>query len=531
MRPKKLSTKNFLKDLDSCKKSSVFYNLTEPALMQKAVERGEGVLGIGGALLVETGKHTGRSPKDKFIVKDRETKSRVWWEGNGSISPANFEKLHTDILKHMKGRDYFVQDLYACADRDYRINIRLVNELAWHALFIRHLLRCPDNNDLEDFQAEYTIINCPSFKVTPELYGVRSETVIAINFSKKLVLVAGTEYAGENKKGVFTLLNYILPDKGVMPMHCSANHATDESENVTLFFGLSGTGKTTLSQDPLRILIGDDEHGWANTGIFNFEGGCYAKTINLSPDAEPEIFSAMTKFSTVVENMRFDNKSLQLDYKDDGLTPNMRSAYPLDFIANASKTGTSGPPKNIILLTCDAFGVLPPIARLSPEQAVYHFLSGFTSKAPGTERGVTEPQPTFSACFGAPFLPLRPEVYGEIFRNKIREGKVNCWLVNTGWIGGAYGDGKRIPIEETRAILSAIHKGLLDKCNYRYDETFKFRVPEDVPGVNKRFMNPRNAWRDKASFDRQAQRLVNMFVENFRKYKLHVDKSVIAESL
>ena len=531
MEENKIELGSFLKELHNCKKSSVFYNLTEAALMQKAIERGEGVLGVGGALLVETGKHTGRSPKDKFIVRDRTTESKIWWEENGSISKLNFEKLQRDIFNHMVGKDYFVQDLYACADKNYRVNIRLVNELAWHALFIRHLLRCPSIEALKDFQPGYTIVNCPSFKPKPEVYGIRSETVIAIDFSKKLVLIAGTEYAGENKKGVFTLLNYELPSRGVMPMHCSANQGREQKENVALFFGLSGTGKTTLSQDPERILIGDDEHGWSNTGIFNFEGGCYAKTINLSAKAEPEIFSAMTKFSTVVENMRFDKKSLELDYTDDSLTPNMRSAYPLEFIANASKTGTSGPPKNIILLTCDAFGVLPPLAKLSPEQAVYHFLSGFTSKVPGTERGVNDPQPTFSACFGAPFLPLRPEVYGEIFKNKIREGNVNCWLVNTGWIGGAFGSGKRIPIMETRAILSAIHNGLLDNCNYRHDETFKFRVPYKVPGVSKSLMNPRVAWKDKALFDIQSQKLVDMFAKNFEKYAPNVDSSIIAASM
>ena len=399
--------------------NSVHYNLTESSLMQHAIVRGEGNLGIGGTLLVETGKHTGRSPKDKYVVVDEETEDTVWWEKNGRMTKKNFHSLYNDILAHMKGKDYFVQDLYACANPDYKLNVRLINEFAWHGLFIRHLLRKPERGELLKFIPEFTIINCPSFKPLATKYEIRSDTVIAIDFDQKIILIAGTAYAGENKKVIFTLLNYILPSRGVMPMHCSANHGLTDEDDVALFFGLSGTGKTTLSQDPKRVLIGDDEHGWSDKGVFNVEGGCYAKTISLSPKAEPEIFATMSKFSTVIENMRYDPLTLTLDYEDDSLSPNMRSAYPLEFIANASSTGEGGAPKNIIFLTCDAFGVLPPIASLSAEQAIYHFLLGFTSKAPGTEGGVTEPEPTFSPCFAAPFLALMPEVYGKLLQKKI----------------------------------------------------------------------------------------------------------------
>ena len=510
---------------------SLFYNLNEAALMQKAIERSEGVLGIGGTLLVETGKHTGRSPKDKYVVENSGTENKVWWEKNGRMSPENFDKLHGDMLSHMKNKDYFVQDLYACADPEFQLNVRLINELAWHGLFIRHLLRRPNSSEVNEFIPEFTIINCPSFKADPKTYNIRSETVIAINFDKKLVLVGGTEYAGENKKGVFTLLNYLLPEKDVMPMHCSANHGIGDEDDVAIFFGLSGTGKTTLSQDPKRILIGDDEHGWSDSGVFNFEGGCYAKTINLSPDAEPEIFSTMNKFSTVIENMRYDSDSLELDYEDDSLTPNMRSAYPLEFISNTSRLGRGGLPKNIIFLTCDAFGVFPPIAELSPEQAIYHFLSGFTSKAPGTERGIVDPEPTFSACFAAPFLPLRPEVYGELLKEKIVKGNAKCWLVNTGWTGGPCGIGKRMPLKDTRAVLTAALEGSLDIAEFREDKTFGFKVPLKVEGVNSEILNPRDTWADPFAYDQQAKKLVSMFAENFVKFKDYVDESILKVSL
>ncbi|HSF92223.1 MAG TPA: phosphoenolpyruvate carboxykinase, partial [Paracoccaceae bacterium] len=436
------------------------YNLLEPALMTAAVARGEGEIGNGGTFLVSTGKHTGRSPQDKFVVREPSVENTIWWENNTPMDPSAFDQLHKDMLAHMKGGEYFVQDLYGGADPDYRLNVRMVTELAWHGLFIRHLLRRPAAEELETFIPEFTVINCPSFSASPERHGCRSETVIAISFEKKLVLVGGTSYAGENKKSVFSILNYLLPENGVMPMHCSANHAVDDPADTAVFFGLSGTGKTTLSADPERILIGDDEHGWSDKGVFNFEGGCYAKTINLSAEAEPEIYATTKMFGTVIENMVYDPYTKELDFEDDSLTPNMRCAYPLDYISNASDTSLGGIPKNIIMLTCDAFGVLPPIARLTPAQAMYHFLSGFTSKVPGTEKGVVEPIPTFSTCFGAPFMPRRPEVYGALLRDKIAEHGVNCWLVNTGWTGGAKGKGgSRMPIRATRALLTAALSG------------------------------------------------------------------------
>jgi len=392
---------------------SVLYNATEPELVEQALLRGEGRLGQGGALLVTTGQYTGRSPKDKFVVRTPDVEADIWWENNQPMTPEHFDRLYGDMLAHMRGRDYFVQDLYAGADPELRLDVRVVTELAWHGLFIRHMLRRPERAELDGFVPEYTIINCPSFRADPARHGCRSETVIAIHFARKLILIGNTGYAGENKKSVFTLLNYLLPAKGVMPMHCSANHAQGDAEDSAVFFGLSGTGKTTLSADPERVLIGDDEHGWSERGIFNFEGGCYAKTISLSPEAEPEIYATTTRFATVIENMVYDEETRTLDFEDDSLTANMRCAYPLHYISNASETSLAGIPKNVVMLTCDSFGVLPPIARLSPAQAMYHFLSGFTAKVAGTERGVTEPQPTFSTCFGAlhaaPAGSLRPD--------------------------------------------------------------------------------------------------------------------------
>ncbi len=386
---------------------TVYYNLIEPDLIQSALDRGEGPLGKGGAFLVTTGKFTGRSPKDKHVVKTPSVEDSIWWENNAAMSPEGFDALHSDMLEHMKGRDYFVQDLIGGADPKHAISMRMVTELAWHGLFIRHMLRRPDREDLDDFVADFTVINCPSFQADPARHNCRSETVIAMNFDKKLILIGGTEYAGENKKSVFTLLNYLLPEKGVMPMHCSANHANGNPVDTAVFFGLSGTGKTTLSADPARTLIGDDEHGWSDTGTFNFEGGCYAKTINLNPEAEPEIYATTEKFGTVIENMVYDEETKELDFEDDSLTANMRCAYPLHYISNASAAARGGHPKNIIMLTCDAFGVLPPISRLTPAQAMYHFLSGFTSRSPvrsAVSPNRSPPSPPVSArpsCRGA----------------------------------------------------------------------------------------------------------------------------------
>ncbi|WP_102109594.1 phosphoenolpyruvate carboxykinase [Oceaniglobus roseus] len=510
---------------------TVHYNLLEPDLMTEALARKEGTMGQGGTLLVTTGKFTGRSPKDKHVVRSASTEKTIWWENNAPMEPAKFDALYDDMIAHMKGRDYFVQDLYGGADPAHRLDVRVVTELAWHSLFIRTLLRRPERAELDEFTPDFTIINCPSFTADPERHGCRSGTVIALNFDRKLILIGGTEYAGENKKSVFTLLNYILPEKGIMPMHCSANHAPGNPVDTAVFFGLSGTGKTTLSADPARVLIGDDEHGWSDRGTFNFEGGCYAKTISLSPEAEPEIFATTKKFATIIENMVFDPETKELDFEDDSLTANMRCAYPLHYISNASASALGGHPKNIIMLTCDAFGVLPPIARLTPAQAMYHFLSGFTAKVAGTERGVTEPQPTFSTCFGAPFMPRRPEVYGELLKQKIAKHGATCWLVNTGWTGGAYGTGSRMPIKATRALLTAALDGSLARAPFRKDKNFGFEVPVTVSGVPDILLDPRRTWDNPESYDRQAAKLVSMFSENFAQYADHIDDDVRAVTI
>jgi phosphoenolpyruvate carboxykinase (ATP) len=510
---------------------AIHYNDIEPSLVEKSLLRGESTLGKGGSLLVTTGKHTGRSPKDKFVVETPSVKDTIWWENNPPMEPDAFDVLYADMVAHMKDGEYFVQDLYGGADSEHRLDVRVVTELAWHGLFIRHLLRRPERHELDGFVPEYTIINCPSFQADPARHGCRSGTVIALNLDRKLILIGGTAYAGENKKSVFSLLNYLLPAKGVMPMHCSANHAPNDPSETAIFFGLSGTGKTTLSADPARVLIGDDEHGWSDRGTFNFEGGCYAKTINLSADAEPEIHATTEKFGTIIENMVFDPETRTLDFEDDSLTANMRCAYPLHYISNASETSLGGQPKNIIMLTCDAFGVLPPISRLTSAQAMYHFLSGFTSKVAGTEQGVTEPQPTFSTCFGAPFMPRRPEVYGNLLRDRIASSGATCWLVNTGWTGGAYGTGSRMPISATRALLTAALNGTLNTVDFRVDPNFGFEVPVDVDGVANVLLDPRRTWDNPETYDRDATRLVAMFAENFAQYEAYIDDDVNAVKL
>ena len=458
---------------------TIHYNLLEPALIEEALRRDEGKLGRGGAFLVTTGKFTGRSPKDKHVVKTPDIEDRIWWENNAAMSPEGFDALYADMRAHMAGRDYFVQDLYGGADPTHQIDVRVVTELAWHGLFIRHLLRRPDRDDLDRFTPDFTIINSPSFKADPERHGCRSDTVIAINFSKKLILIGGTEYAGENKKSVFTLLNYLLPDLGVMPMHCSANHAHGNPVDNAVIIGLSGTGKTTLS----------------------------------------------------AENMVHDPDTKELDFEDDSLTANMRCAYPLHYISNASTSALGGHPKNIIMLTCDAFGVLPPIARLTPAQAMYHFLSGFTAKVAGTERGVTEPQPTFSTCFGAPFMPRRPEVYGKLLQDKIAKHGATCWLVTTGWPGGADGTGSSMPIRATRALLTAALDGSLAAGDFRKDAHFGFDVPVSVPGVADILLDPRRTWDDGAAYDVQAAKLVDMFSANFEQYLPYIDEDVRAAAI
>ncbi|WP_323034613.1 phosphoenolpyruvate carboxykinase [Pararhodobacter sp.] len=526
----RVNPKHRLEDQGITGLGSVSYNLIEPALVQSAISRGEGTLGQGGAFLVSTGQYTGRSPKDKFVVRSPAVEDSIWWENNAAMTPEAFDRLYEDMTAHMKGRDYFVQDLFGGADAEHRLDVRMVTELAWHGLFIRHLLRRPSREELDSFVPDWTIINCPSFKADPKRHGCRSETVIALNFERKMILIGNTAYAGENKKSVFSLLNYILPGKGVMAMHCSANHAIDDPDDSAVFFGLSGTGKTTLSATR-RTLIGDDEHGWSDTGVFNFEGGCYAKTIKLDPKAEPEIYATTSRFGSVVENMVFDPETLELDFEDNSLTDNTRVAYPLEAISNASETSLGGHPKHIIMLTCDAYGVLPPIARLTSAQAMYHFLSGFTSKVAGTERGVTEPEPTFSTCFGAPFMPRRPEVYGKLLQAKIAEHGATCWLVNTGWTGGAYGTGSRMPIHATRALLTAALNGTLNEGEFRKDPNFGFDVPVSCEGVADVLLDPRRTWSVNEEYDAQAQKLVQMFSNNFAQYLPHIDDDVKAAAI
>ena len=504
---------------------AVAYNYEAAQLYEQAIARGEARLTADGALVAYTGQHTGRSPKDKFVVRDSGTEGEVWWDNNKAMSPAHFETLREDFLAHARGRDLFVQDLVGGADAANSLPVRVVTGYAWHSLFIRNLLIRPAREALEGFLPKMTIIDLPSFRADPARHGCRTETVIAIDFARMLVLIGGTAYAGEMKKSVFTALNYLLPARGVMPMHCSANVGPDGASAI--FFGLSGTGKTTLSADPSRTLIGDDEHGWGGDGIFNFEGGCYAKTIKLSVEAEPEIHATTRRFGTVLENVVLDERR-RPDFDDGSLTENTRAAYPLDFISNASATGRAGHPRNVIMLTADAFGVLPPIARLTPAQAMYHFLSGYTAKVAGTERGVTEPEATFSTCFGAPFMPRHPSEYGNLLRELIARHGVSCWLVNTGWTGGAYGTGHRMPIKATRALLSAALDGSLAQARFRADANFGFEVPVAVPGVDAAILDPRSTWSDKAGYDAQARRLVGMFVDNFSKYEAHVDQAVRA---
>lgn len=501
----------------------IHYNLGEAELYEEAIRRGEAQLTADGALRALTGQHTGRSAKDKFVVRDATTDSQIWWDNNKPMSPEHFATLKADMLAHAKGRSLFVQDLVGGADEANALPSRVVSEFAWHSLFIRNLLIRPERNTLQGFVPKLTIIDLPSFRANPERHGCRSETVIACDLAHGIVLIGGTSYAGEIKKSVFTVLNYLLPAKGVMPMHCSANVGPDG--DAAVFFGLSGTGKTTLSADPKRTLIGDDEHGWGEKGIFNFEGGCYAKTIRLSAEAEPEIHATTKRFGTVLENVVLD-ANRQPDFNDASLTENTRCAYPLHFIPNASDTGLAGHPKTIIMLTADAFGVLPPIARLTPEQAMYHFLSGYTAKVAGTEKGVTEPEATFSTCFGAPFMPRHPAEYGNLLRDLIGLHGVDCWLVNTGWTGGAYGVGNRMPIKATRALLTAALNGSLKSAEFRRDANFGFQVPVSVADVDSRILDPRSTWADGKAYDAQAEKLVGMFIANFAKFEDHVDGTV-----
>jgi phosphoenolpyruvate carboxykinase (ATP) len=506
--------------------AGLHWNLGTAPLVELAVQRGEGLLAKDGPFVVKTGTHTGRSANDKFIVRDAETENSVWWgKTNKGMTPEHFAALKADFLAHLKTKDtLFVQDLFGGSQPAHRVNTRVITEFAWHSLFIRTLLVRPEAAELANFVPEFTIIDLPSFVADPARHGCRSETVIAVNFTEKLILIGGTRYAGEMKKSVFGILNYKLPIAGVMPMHCSAN--IGPNGDTAIFFGLSGTGKTTLSADASRTLIGDDEHGWSDEAVFNFEGGCYAKMIRLSAEAEPEIYATTKRFGTVLENVVIDPDTREIDLDDDSLAENSRGSYPIDFIPNASEENLGPVPKNIIFLTADAYGVLPPIAKLTPDQAMYHFLSGYTARVAGTEIGVTEPSATFSTCFGAPFMPRHPSVYGNLLKERIAKGGVDCWLVNTGWTGGQYGVGHRMPIKVTRALLNAALDGSLNNAEFRTDPNFGFKVPVSVSGVESKILNPRETWPDAAAYDATAQKLVGQFIENFAQFADHVDEGV-----
>jgi phosphoenolpyruvate carboxykinase (ATP) len=507
-------------------RAKIHANLGTADLVEHAVRRNEGQLAKHGPLVVKTGQHTGRSAKDKFIVRDAETENTVWWgKSNVAMTPEHFAALKADFLAALADKpELYVADLFGGSQPEHRVNVRVINELAWHNLFIRTLLVRPTAGELAQFAPEYTIIDLPSFRADPARHGCRTETVIAVNLSEKLILIGGTAYAGEMKKSVFGILNYLLPARGVMPMHCSANIGPDGKTAV--FFGLSGTGKTTLSADASRTLIGDDEHGWSDTAVFNFEGGCYAKMIRLSPEAEPEIYATTRMFGTVLENVVMDPETRELDLDDATLAENSRGSYPLEFIPNTSEKNLGPVPSNVIMLTADAYGVLPPIAKLTPDQAMYHFLSGYTARVAGTEIGVTEPEATFSTCFGAPFMPRHPSVYGNLLKQRIAAGGVQCWLLNTGWTGGKHGVGTRMPIKATRALLNAALDGSLNDAEFRKDPNFGFDVPVAVPGVDAAILDPRSTWADKDEYDRTAQKLVQLFVDNFAQFEAHVDESV-----
>jgi phosphoenolpyruvate carboxykinase (ATP) len=499
----------------------VYWNLPPAVLYEESLFRGEGWMVDAGPLLVHTGKHTARSASDKFIVREPESEAHVWWGSyNRPFAPEKFEDVYNRLLAYFQGRDVFVQDVYAGADPNYRLRVRIITETAWHSLFARNMFIPPTSREeYQRFIPEFTLIAAPGFKAFPPMDATRSETFILIHFGQHLGLIGNTAYAGEIKKTIFTVLNYLLPLQGVLPMHCSANVAPDDPNDVAIFFGLSGTGKTTLSADPSRRLIGDDEHGWSEAGVFNFENGCYAKVIRLSPTAEPQIYAATRRFGTILENVVFDPLTRRVDLDSDEITENTRASYPLEFIENALLEKRAGQPRNIVFLTCDASGVMPPIARLTPEQAIYQFISGYTSKIAGTEVGLgREPEITFSACFGAPFMVHHPYTYAELLRQKIERYNVRCWLVNTGWIGGPYGIGKRISIHYTRAMLAAALKGDLEHVPYRADPVFGFQVPRQCPGIPDEVLDPSSSWSNKDEYWKKYRQLAMRFIENFRKF-------------
>jgi phosphoenolpyruvate carboxykinase (ATP) len=505
-------------------------NQTAPALVAEALRRHEGRLSADGAFMVETGVHTGRSVQDKFVVDEPSVTADIWWgKINQRMPVARFNSIKGRVQAYLQGQDLFTQDLYAGADPAHRVRVRLVTTQAWNALFARNMFIRPPEAELAAFEPDYVILHAPMFQTDPEVDGVRSSTTIALSFEQKLIVIAGSEYAGEVKKSIFTVMNWLLPPKGVMPMHCSANIGRDG--DVALFFGLSGTGKTTLSSDPERKLIGDDEHGWGENGTFNFEGGCYAKVINLSQEAEPEIWAASNRFGSVLENVVGDANGI-LDLADGSLTENTRSCYPVEFIPHVHLSGCGGQPRNVFMLTCDAFGVLPPISRLTPAQAMYHFLSGYTAQVAGTEKGLgAEPKATFSTCFAQPFLPRRPEVYGQMFSDLIARHGATCWLVNTGWSGGQFGVGSRMAIRHTRALLRGALDGSLTQVEFHKEPYFGLAIPSRVAGIPDEVLDPRASWADKAAYDKMARYLIGRFEKNFAGFEAGVEDDVRAVAI
>lgn len=506
--------------------TTAHHNLHRAALVEHAVRNEEVTLTDDGALAALTTPHTGRSPGDKFVVDEPGSRDRIWWDRNATFSEESFDLLLNDVKTHLEGQPVYVQDLFGGADPDYRVPVRFVTPRAWQALFVRNMFIRPNAAELAEFEPGYTVLHAPEFQADPDRHGTRTGTFIILHLGRRMVLIGGTRYAGELKKSIFTVLNYLLPVQDVLAMHCSANVGPEGDSAV--FFGLSGTGKTTLSADPSRGLIGDDEHGWSDRGIFNFEGGCYAKVIRLRPDTEPEIHAATRMFGTILENVDFDPESRTIDYDSQRITENTRASYMLEAIPNHVPSGMAGHPRAILFLTADAFGVLPPIARLTPEQAMYHFLSGYTAKVAGTERGVTEPTATFSACFGAPFLPLHPGVYATMLGKKITEHGARVWLVNTGWTGGPYGTGERMKLPWTRTMVRAALDGSLDAATFTTDPVFGLSVPTAVTGVPSEVLTPRSTWSDTAAFDAQARRLAAMFRDNFRAFADQVPEAVVA---
>lgn len=504
----------------------IHWNLSTPELYEEIIKRQEGLLAHLGPIVVRTGHHTGRSPNDKFIVDDGVFSKDVnWSKDNQPISRENFDRIYTRIQAYLQTKEVFVQEVYAGADINHRIKVRVITETAWHSLFARNMfIRELDREVLKSFEPDFTVINVPRFHAIPEQDGTNSETFIILNLEKRVVIIGGTSYAGEIKKSIFTVMNYLLPKKGVLSMHCSAN--VGKKGDVALFFGLSGTGKTTLSTDPERALVGDDEHGWSDDGIFNIEGGCYAKVIKLSKESEPDIYECTRRFGTILENVAIDVITRRIDLNDDSLTENTRASYPITHLPNIVRDGTAGIPSNIIFLTYDAFGVLPPVAKLNMNQAMFHFISGYTARVAGTEKGVKEPKSVFSACFGAPFMVHHPTVYAKILGEKMTKYNVNCWLVNTGLTGGPYGVGKRFSIEYTRRIIKAILDRELDNVQFNEDPVFGFGVPASIPDLPTEILNPRNSWENKAKYDETIKKLAYDFNENFKKYADEVDEEI-----